>query len=56
MKSFGVICYANKTFPAALPHLILVLAHFTEKKIFFCIPQNNIWSLRRLNLRLWSAL
>ena len=42
MKSFGVICYANKTFPAALPHLILVLAHFTEKKIFFCIPQNNI--------------
>ena len=56
MKSFGVTCYANKTFLAALPHLILVLAQFTEK-IFFCILQNNIiWSLRRLNLRLWSAL
>ena len=55
MKSFGVTCYANKTFPAALPHLILVLAHFTEKNIFR-IPQNNIWRLRRVNLRLWSAL
>lgn len=55
MKSFGRTSYANETFPAALPHLILVLAHFTEK-IFFCIPQNNIWSLRRLNLRLLSAM
>ena len=54
MKSFGVTGYANKTFPAALPHLIL--AHFTEKNIFLYSTEYHIWSLRRLNLRLWSAL
>ena len=42
MKSFGVTCYANKTFPAALPHLILVLAHFTGKNMF---PHSTEWHL-----------